>query len=258
MKFSAEELHHKVLTALVNQNCVSAAEDYFQMIAPLCPVRDDIAHSLLRIAIRPVFYMGIADVDSALDVIKGINKERHSFIHWLSQNTDILALVIKELTICCLFYTPFEYDIVKDVVVFNHQIDESMVDVFVEVPDRDIYEEFSTFDEFRIYFFSLFCEYNISQEELARLLQEENCEQNFNDCKSRPVKTTYSQCRKYRYEITKRKGGAYQVFMQKLIPADDYSSQYWTDMPHYVHITDSVERAEEVGDEELRNLSWQL
>lgn len=56
-----EMLYFKILKVRVSQNCIGAAEDYFSMIAPLCLYNSSIALTLLRLAIRPLFYLGITE-----------------------------------------------------------------------------------------------------------------------------------------------------------------------------------------------------
>ena len=175
---SNEKIYHHVRSATVSYNCEQAAKDYFEMIAPLCHDKEDIAHSLLRLAIRPVFYLGITDSDGMFSYIEFINKNKHSFLGWLSSNKDIVMLIIKELTICCFFYS-LKYDDEKKIVKLDHKVSREMEDVFVEIQDRDIYEEFSTFNSFKEYFYSFFHELGISNIEIDRIILEEGYKDEF-------------------------------------------------------------------------------
>ena len=39
LELSAEEIYNRVRLAETSQNCMSASEEYFEIIAPICPVR---------------------------------------------------------------------------------------------------------------------------------------------------------------------------------------------------------------------------
>ena len=96
--------YNRVRMAQVNQNCESAAIDYFNLIAQLCYTRTNIMHSLMRIAIRPIFYLGITDVENVIMYIKHINTGKADFLQWLETYTDDIENIVRELTICCFFY----------------------------------------------------------------------------------------------------------------------------------------------------------
>ncbi|MCL2360116.1 MAG: hypothetical protein FWC74_10275 [Candidatus Bathyarchaeota archaeon] len=175
---SNEKTYHRVRLAPVSGNCEFAAADYFRLIAPLCPAKEDIAHSLLRLAMRPVFYLPIADFENLLEIIMYINKDRPSFLKWLNENRDMIDLIFKELTICLFFYD-LRYDDEKKIVILDHKVDEEMAYLFVEIPDRNIYKEFLSFDDFKEYYHSFFNAYGIGKEEIDRLILEEGYEVNF-------------------------------------------------------------------------------
>jgi len=178
LKLSAEEIHSRVLSAKVSLNCLGAAEGYFEIVAPLCPIREDIAHSLLRIATRPIFYLGVTSYEGILSTIKDINFGRLGFLKWLSRNNEMVADIVKELTICCFFYD-LEYDKGKNAVVLNHKVDKLMESVFVEISDRDVYKEFLSFSDFKLFFYCFFKEFGISDCEIGRLILEESYEDSY-------------------------------------------------------------------------------
>ena len=157
---------------------MSASEEYFEIIAPICPVREDIAHSLLRITIRPIFYLGITSSMNMLLTIYDLSKDKNVFTKWINENTNIVNTIVKELTICCFFYD-LKYDKDKNIVILDHKRKDNIIPVFVEIPDRDIYNAFRSFNEFKQYFYSLFSEYTIEQDELDRLILEENYEEEY-------------------------------------------------------------------------------
>jgi hypothetical protein len=170
---SDEDLYHNVRLSQVSSNCEFAAIDYFKIVSSLCPSKPEIAHSIMRIAIRPLFYLGICEPRQMTMVIEKINKGRKKFLKWLEENANIIEIIIKELTICCFFYD-MNYNNDKNLVVLNHKRKKEMSSIFVEIQDKNMYEEFSTFDSFRIFFHSLFNNCSISQNELDRLILEED------------------------------------------------------------------------------------
>ena len=179
-----DELYDKIRNATVSQNCISAGDDYLKLIAPICPVREDVAHSLMRIAMRPFFYAGIGDVASMMENINHASKGNLVFLEWVNINEKLVSLIIIELTICCLFYGGFSYDSSKDVVVFSYVRDEYAPDVLDTISVQNIYKVFKSFDEFRVYFYSLFDHYEISQVELDRIMLEEGYETLYYACKA--------------------------------------------------------------------------
>ena len=65
------------------------------------------------------------------------------------------------------------------------------------------------------------------------------------------VAIQYSQDEEYRFEIIDRKNGTFQVWVQSKI-RDDYMGEDWfdwRDMRDFAHITDTIERAFEIGNE---------
>jgi len=175
---SNEEIYHRVRLSDVSYNCEQAAVDYFGLIAHLCPDKEDIAHSLLRLAMRMVFYLPIAGFEDLLDFIVCINRGRPSFLKWLKENREMLALIYKELTICCFFYD-LRYDDEKKIVILDHKVDEEMAYVFVEIQDRNIYKEFPSFSDFEEYFHSFFDAYGLAKDEIDRLILEEGYKATF-------------------------------------------------------------------------------
>jgi len=177
-EMTSEDIYHAIRLAKVSQNAAYASGDYFEKIAPLCEEYPEIAHSLMRIAIRPLFYCGLSSVEDVTDAISGINRERPVFLEWLEVNEWMVDLIVKELTVCCFFYD-LKYDKVKKQVILDHKISKRMDDVFVEIDDKNISEQFSSFTEFRDYVCSLYSEFDLNEDEIDRLLLEEDYEQKY-------------------------------------------------------------------------------
>ena len=178
---SSDAVYQKIRNVDVSLTCESAAIDYFKIIAPICMAREDVAHSLLRLAIRPIFYLGLCTADDILSNISIFISDSY-FCEWLYKNKQMVQMIVIELCVCCLFYDGFTFNEKRGVVVFSHSIDSTMNDIFVAVPDRNIYKEFVSFNEFCIYFRSLFAEYGVPQIELDRLILEEEYEKQYLAC----------------------------------------------------------------------------
>ena len=72
-----------------------------------------------------------------------------------------------------------------------------------------------------------------------------------------PIVTKYSADEEHRYEIVKRADGIFQVWVQEKIYDDYYDGRnefiVWGDIKDVIHLTDTLERAQEIGDEYLTN-----
>jgi len=237
---------------VVSYNCASAAESYFEIISPICPIREDIAHSLLRIAMRPLFYLCIDKFEAILTEMKHLTRNNPTFLKWLSDNHDMVTLILAELRICGLLGF-FDYDNVKDVVILKPYVKEVSCP-FEETHNIDI-KDFSTYNDFKNFFYSLFNGYEISHDEIDRIILEEDYEKKYYGCIIESVKTRYTANHDYRYKIIKLKGGKFQVCVQKSVRESPESyTLLWNDLHGHIHITDTVESAEEIGNEALRKL----
>jgi len=175
---TSEDIYHAIRRAKVNQNAAYASSDYFEKVAPLCEEYPDIAYSLMRIAIRPLFYCGLTSAKDVLDAVGGINRENFVFLAWLEKNEDMVTMIVKELALCCFFYD-LKYDKVRKQVILEHKISKRKADVFVEIKDKDIFETFSSYEEFRAYVRSLYCEYDLNEDEIDRVMLEEGYEKKY-------------------------------------------------------------------------------
>ena len=174
--FGVEDIYHEIRLAEVSQNAFYAATDYFEKIAPLCEKYPEIAHSLMRIAIRCIFYCGICHAKDVIAQVNAINKGNPVYLTWLSKNEPMIEMIVKELTVCCFFY---DLKCDGNKVILDHKIKKEMAGVFVEIPDREIYQEFSTFEAFKDFIGKLYHEYDLKEDEIYRLILEEGYEKEF-------------------------------------------------------------------------------
>ena len=77
----------------------------------------------------------------------------------MDNNVRIIETIFNELVICCIFYD-LKYDKRKRIVILDHEVGNT-------------YKDFQSFDEFKIYFHSLFNEVATTKDEIDRLILEE-------------------------------------------------------------------------------------
>lgn len=176
-------IYIKVWNTQVSQNAQYATEDYFKVISPLCPKYSNIAHSLLRIAVRPLSYLDYWEPQEMYFAIATMVKDDAEFIAWLEKHIDLLELCAKELAITYIF-SELRYFPSLNQVQLNFVRDEEVAGIipyynFITKDLREINMGFSGFQEFRIFASTFFEKLNISQEEIDLILSEENFEKEF-------------------------------------------------------------------------------
>jgi len=189
---SDETIYMEIVKSKIATNCYSAFMYYCERVIPFCPTRPGIARSLLRIAIRPLFYLGYFETQTIIEIfksrevaelvgIKNMKDDYAKFMVWLNENRELVDISIKELEVCCIFYD-LAYDAAKNNVILNHAVEKEMEEVFVSVSDREI--EFHTFNEFRCFFGSMLRENNavLSDSEIDRIILEEGIKERYFDC----------------------------------------------------------------------------
>lgn len=124
-------------------------------------------HSLLRLIIRPLFYMDCMTTEFVIEFIKANqNNFKHPLMlcNYMKENADMISVIIDELMLCCDFYDTV-YDAEKNAVTHDNQI-------------------FYHSSDFKNCFFAYFRNYNIPEEEINRIFTEENYEDDFKKIKS--------------------------------------------------------------------------
>lgn len=120
-------------------------------------------HSVLRLLIRPLFYI---DLETVNDVLEFIQNRADSISRpfelcsYMEQNSEMISAVINELEFCCNFYD-ISYSAAANAVICN-----------------DI--NFRSLDDFKGYFVSCCREHNIDENEIPRIFVEENFAEHFN------------------------------------------------------------------------------
>lgn len=78
-KLSGEEIITTVDQFLPSYNCEGAAIGYFSIISHICYFRSDLEKPLMRIAIRPLYYLGIVDPENEILWVKSFVKKKRIF-----------------------------------------------------------------------------------------------------------------------------------------------------------------------------------
>jgi hypothetical protein len=178
-----KESYMKVRNTRISQNALYATGDYFRVISPLCPKFPNIAHSLLRIAVRPLSYLGCWEPKEMYSAIETFVKEDVEFLAWLKENMRLLELCVEELAITYILSGLRYVPLLKQVQI-NFVRDEEIAGIipYYNILTKDFYKintRFYSFQEFRIYASTFFERLNISQEEIDRILSEEEFEKVF-------------------------------------------------------------------------------
>ncbi|MEC0225810.1 hypothetical protein [Paenibacillus alba] len=65
-QYSDEEIILHVDNFLPSYNCEGAALGYFSIIAHICYYRSDLEKALMKIAVKPLYYLGISDPENGI------------------------------------------------------------------------------------------------------------------------------------------------------------------------------------------------
>lgn len=71
-----EEIIMHVDNFLPSYNCEGAALGYFSIIAHICYYRSDLERALMKIAIKPLFYLGISDPENEIKWVQAYVKKK--------------------------------------------------------------------------------------------------------------------------------------------------------------------------------------
>ena len=119
-------------------------------------------HSLLRLALRALFYMGVERTDEVLSFIREYAekfKDSEKLCEFVEDNEAMVSVIVDELMLCCDFYDT-EYDSGKNAVTLEDTV-------------------FYNISDFEKYFTECFRKRNIPEEEIKRIFVEENYEKFF-------------------------------------------------------------------------------
>lgn len=110
-KYSNEEIIQCVDKFLPSYNCEGAAKGYFSIISHLCYYRTDLEVRLMKIALKPLFYLGIEDPNLAFKWTQSYVCEKNSSDYYTSKQgrdwienclvnkSEIIAGIFEEIDI---------------------------------------------------------------------------------------------------------------------------------------------------------------
>jgi hypothetical protein len=109
LKYSSEEIIQCVDKFLPSYNCERAAKGYFSIISHLCFYRPDLEVRLMKIALKPLFYLGIEDPNFAIKWAQSYVCEKNSNDYYTSKQgrnwiedqlkdkSEIIAKIFEEI-----------------------------------------------------------------------------------------------------------------------------------------------------------------
>ncbi|MNW48612.1 hypothetical protein D3C74_259840 [compost metagenome] len=103
-KYSDKEIVQCVSEFLPSQNCEGAARGYFSIISHLCYYRTDLEPPLMKVALRPLYYLGIEDGSHAIKWIQFYVSNMSIYYYtskqgdiWIKQTLDNKQNIIEEI-----------------------------------------------------------------------------------------------------------------------------------------------------------------
>ncbi len=158
-----KQLRHKEFS----QGCESQAFHMLLAIEKYLLSDFSYKHSLLRLFIRPLFYMGYENPETVLDFVyyckeHHVRNENDKFKHpnelckFMKENSMLILKVVDELQLCCAYYD-VEYSAEKNAVIFRNQV-------------------FHNIEELWQCFLADFQKLDIPDDEISRIFEEESKE----------------------------------------------------------------------------------
>ncbi|WP_270168578.1 hypothetical protein [Paenibacillus sp. SYP-B4298] len=109
LKYSNQEIIQCVDKFLPSYNCEGSAKGYFCIISHLCYYRPDLEVRLMKIALKPLFYLGIEDPNLAIKWAQSYVCEKNSNDYYTSKQgrnwieyhlknkSEIIASIFEEI-----------------------------------------------------------------------------------------------------------------------------------------------------------------
>lgn len=150
------EIYESLRFKEFSQGCAGQACGMLQAIEPYLLSDFEYKHSLMRIFLRPLFYMGYEDPETPMDVI---DQEPHCYKNagalskYMEENIPMTAKVIEELRLCCDYYD-VEYSEKQNAFLFRDNVFQDM-------------------DELWEFFLEDFRKLDITEDEIRRIFEEE-------------------------------------------------------------------------------------
>lgn len=156
-------IYEQLRNAKVSQSCEGQARGMLAACEEYLLSDFSYKHSVLRLIIRPLFYIGFETVNDVLEFIKDeADNVKHpvELYDYAEQNSEMISAIINELKFCCGFYD-ISYSPAANAAACNNI-------------------KFCSLDDFKSYFVSCCKEHNIDENEIPRIFLEENFAEQFN------------------------------------------------------------------------------
>ena len=122
---SDREIYEALRDKVFSQGCKGQAESMLCAAEPYFLSDFSYKHSLLRLVMRPLFYMGYEEPTAPMAVINsmrtkdpGCFTDADALYGFMERSIPLVMLIIKELKLCCEFYD-VHYDRSQDAVVYR-------------------------------------------------------------------------------------------------------------------------------------------
>ena len=161
MKTDDIEIYEDLRFKVFSQGCEGQADGMLHAIERYLLSDFEYKHSLVRLFLRPVFYMGYEDPIIASHIVNmRRNEEINSFDNgyelqkYMEDNISVIAKIIEELKLCCEYYD-VEYNEKQNAVVYKNYV-------------------FNAIKGLWLVFLEDFKRLEISEDEIKRIFEEES------------------------------------------------------------------------------------
>ncbi|MGN1411251.1 MAG: hypothetical protein ACI4WH_01910 [Oscillospiraceae bacterium] len=123
------KLYRKFQQTIFSQDCKCQGLLMLQALEDYLLNDNDLKHSLLRLAIRPLYYTGyVENLNDVITTIKDTSdeffklKQSNKFIDWLKDNSSLVDTIFKELNILDDCYEEEVFDALKGLNLSDDEI----------------------------------------------------------------------------------------------------------------------------------------
>lgn len=110
--YNGEKAYYELRKTNFSYTCHIQGEYMFRAIERHILVNDSMSHSLLRLAIRPLYYIYFRTLDDIIVLIKesDVIQKPKELIIWLKRHCKMIDTIFKELDIMDNYYTQYNFE----------------------------------------------------------------------------------------------------------------------------------------------------
>lgn len=110
--YNGEKAYYELRKTNFSYTCYIQGEYMFRAIERHILVNDSMSHSLLRLAIRPLYYIYFRTLDDIIVLIKesDVIQKPKELIVWLKRHRKMIDTIFKELDIMDNYYTQYNFE----------------------------------------------------------------------------------------------------------------------------------------------------